>query len=82
MEATTIQDWVRQRIATLLEVQVDEIDAETPLERFGLGSRDTTEIVSELQSWLKIELPATLVYEHENIQALASAVAQTCEARQ
>jgi acyl carrier protein len=82
MGATAIQHWISQHIAKLLEVDIDEIDGDAPLERFGLGSRDTAEIVADLQRWLNVELPATLFYEHENINTLAAAVAQTCADRQ
>lgn len=82
MSATAIRDWVRQHIARLLEVPVEEIDGEAPIERFGLGSRDTAEIVVELQNWLSVQLPASLLYEHENIDSLAAAVARVCTPRQ
>jgi acyl carrier protein len=71
-----VQQWLQQRIAKLLEVSVDQIDAKSPLENFGLGSKDATGMVAELDSWLDVRLPATLLYEHETIDALATHVAR------
>ena len=75
MESANVQQWLQQRIARLLEVSVDEIDALSPMENFGLGSKDATGLVTELHAWLNVELPVTLVYEHETIKSLADHVA-------
>lgn len=75
MDSARVQEWLQQHIAQLLEVSVDQVDALSPLENFGLGSKDATGLVAELHSWLKVELPATLVYEHETIKAVADHVA-------
>jgi acyl carrier protein len=45
------------------------------MENFGLGSKDATGLVAELDSWLHVELPITIVYEHETIKSLADHVA-------
>ena len=74
MDSVSVQHWLQNRIAGLLEVSVDQVDADSPIENFGLGSKDVTGIVAELDAWLKIELPITLLYEHETIKALADHV--------
>jgi polyketide synthase 13 len=76
MDSTQVEQWLQQRIASLLEVSVEEIDARSPLENFGLGSKDATGMVAELDSLLDVRLPATLLYEHETIQALAHHISQ------
>ena len=76
MDSTQVQQWLQQRIANLLEISIEEVDARSPLENFGLGSKDATGMVAELDSLLDVRLPATLLYEHETIQALANHIAQ------
>ena len=76
MDSMQVQQWLQQRIASLLEVSIDQIDARSPLENFGLGSKDATGMVAELDSLLDVRLPATLLYEHETIHALATHVAK------
>ena len=76
MDSTQVQHWLQKRIASLLEVSIEEIDARSPLENFGLGSKDATGMVAELDSMLDVRLPATLLYEHETIHALANHIAQ------
>jgi polyketide synthase 13 len=80
MDSTQVQHWLQQRIASLLEVSVDEIDTRSPLENFGLGSKDATGMVAELDTLLDVRLPATLLYEHETIHALAAHIAQVVRA--
>jgi acyl carrier protein len=81
MNIASVQEWIMERIALMLEVDVASVDAHSPLESFGLGSRDATELVAGLQSWLKVELPPTLLYDHEDIDSLSAYVAAQAAAR-
>ena len=74
MDSVSVQHWLQNRIARQLEVSIDQVDADSPIENFGLGSKDVTGIVAELDAWLNLELPITLLYEHETIKALADHV--------
>jgi acyl carrier protein len=72
LSTETIQSWLVSRLAAVLEVEPDDIDIREPFARYGLDSIQAVSITGELEEWLGRELPATLVWEYPNIDALAT----------
>jgi amino acid adenylation domain-containing protein len=60
------------QIADLIAVEPAEIDAHTPLDSFGLSSREAVSLSGDLEEWLGATLSPTLIYEHPTIAALAA----------
>lgn len=74
--ASDIEDWLVDRLAVLMELGRDEIDVRIPIERFGLDSRSTVGMTGELEDWLGIELPATLLWDYPTIAEASAYLAE------
>lgn len=72
-----IQDWLVAYLAQLLEVDPQEIDTQTPFERYGLDSSALVVLSGDLQESLKCSLEPTLLYDYPTIEALADHLAQS-----
>ncbi|GFE69988.1 acyl carrier protein [Chroococcus sp. FPU101] len=75
--SSSIQDWLIAYLAQLLEVEPQEIDPQTPFERYGLDSSAMVVLSGDLQEWLKCKLDPTLLYDYPTIEALAEHLAQS-----
>ncbi|GAA1575581.1 type I polyketide synthase [Actinomadura kijaniata] len=64
-----------EQIARRSRIPAADVDADRPLEEFGLASRDAVAIAGELEQTLGRSLPATLVWEHPTINRLSAALA-------
>ncbi len=70
-----IQDWLTSRLATLLRVDLDEIEVNEPFANYGLGSYQGVELAGDLGEWLGQEVSETLVWEYPTIAAVAQHLA-------
>lgn len=73
-DESSIRDFLIGRVAEHCRITPQQVDPDRPLAELGLGSRDTMAITGELEELLDRSLPATLVYEHPTIAALARAL--------
>lgn len=73
--AREIHGWLVHRLADLLGLEAAGVDAREPFASYGLGSREAIGLSGELEDWLGIELPPTLLYEHPTIESLVRALA-------
>lgn len=71
-----IQQFLLRRFAAELKVDVAEIDPSKPMLAYGLDSIASVEISGELEKWLHLRLPPTVLYDNPTIAALATAIAQ------
>jgi acyl transferase domain-containing protein/acyl carrier protein len=74
--AETIQAWLVDRLAELLEIEIEEVDVAEPFASYGLGSTELVSLSGELSEWLGRDLPAELAYEFPTIEALARRLAE------
>jgi 8-amino-7-oxononanoate synthase len=65
------QQWLRARIASILNVREDEVDVNAPFTRFGIDSVEALSITVELEDTLQRRLPTTLVWDYPTIAKLA-----------
>ncbi|KQB83469.1 polyketide synthase Pks13 [Corynebacterium lowii] len=72
MTASQLRQWLREWVAGVTEVPVEEVTDDRPLENLGLSSRDAVLLSGELENLLGRKLDATVVYEHPTIGALAT----------
>ena len=67
-----IEQWLRATVAELIEVTASDVDTRIPFSHFGVDSASALIVTDMLSDWLGLELDATLLYEHETIETLAS----------
>lgn len=70
--AGAIERWLTERIARELEVDMAEIRADVPIERYGLDSRIVAAIAGDLEDWLNRPLEATLLWDYPTIQEVSA----------
>ncbi len=66
-----IIDWLRQRVASKLDVSAAEIGADVPFTRLGIDSTEAVVITGELQELLGIKVPPTALWDTPTIKELA-----------
>ncbi|MBE9029056.1 AMP-binding protein [filamentous cyanobacterium LEGE 11480] len=66
----SIQDWLIDRLAEILQLDPDDIDLEEPFSIYGLDSSVAMSLTGELAEWLGCELEPTLFWEYPNITEL------------
>ena len=75
---TTVQE-IRQHLveslAQHLSVSPDSINHEKPFAELGFDSLQAVRFSGELEDWLKVKLPPTLLWEYPNVIALADQLA-------
>lgn len=74
MTESELRSWLRQWVSETTETEISEISDDTPMESFGLSSRDAVALSGELEKLLDVRLQATIAYEYPTIEALAKAV--------
>jgi len=67
---TEVQDWLIRNIAATLEIEPSAIEVNRPLEEYGIDSLQAFSISGDLQIWLGLELPETLVWDYPTIESL------------
>jgi len=75
--ADDIRAWVVAELARSLNVGPGAIDPAAPLETLGVDSLSAIGMTGALSAWLVRDLPATLMWEHGSINALAEALADS-----
>ncbi|MGD1863006.1 MAG: acyl carrier protein [Phormidesmis sp.] len=63
-----IQAWLVEQIADVLSIDPTTIDVKQPLTRYGLDSIDAVTLVGDLEDWLDLELPSTLLWDYPSIE--------------
>ncbi len=67
-----IQAWLVEQIADVLSLDPTTIDVKQPLTRYGLDSIDAVTLVGDLEDWLDLELPSTLLWDYPSIEKAAA----------
>ncbi|MEM1241534.1 MAG: acyl carrier protein [Cyanobacteria bacterium P01_H01_bin.26] len=66
--ALAIQQWLISQLAEVLSIDPATIEAQQPLTRYGLDSIDAVTLVGDLEDWLDLELPATLLWDYPTVE--------------
>ena len=67
----SIENWLVNQLADVLSLSADTIDVNESLTRYGLDSIDAVTLVGDLEDWLDLELPDTLLWDHPTIAQAA-----------
>ena len=62
-----IQSWLVNQLADVLSLDPATVDVTQPLTRYGLDSIDAVTLVADLEDWLDLELPSTLLWDYPTI---------------
>ena len=74
-KAEAIQGWLIDRLAVILEIEPNQIDVGQDFEEYGLESAEAINLSGDLEDYLGCRLPPTLLWEYQNIEALAQYLA-------
>ncbi len=66
-----VERWLIKKLASILEISEAEIDTRQSFANYGLDSAQAVSISGELEEWLGISLPPTLLYDYPTIESLA-----------
>src|SRR6185437_8953882 len=69
-----IRAWIVTELARALNVERTSIDAAAPLYTLGVDSLTAITLTGALAEWLGYEVPATLMWDHGSIDAIARAL--------
>lgn len=72
MTIEQLRAWLRDWVSQATGVAATEILDSTPLENYGLSSRDAVVLSGELENLLGTRLDATVAYEYPTIELLAN----------
>ena len=67
-----IQAWLVAQLADVLSLDPKTVDVTQPLTRYGLDSIDAVTLVADLEDWLDLELPSTLLWDYPTIAKAAT----------
>lgn len=67
-----IQSWLIEQLADVLSLDPTTVDVTQPLTRYGLDSIDAVTLVADLEDWLDLELPSTLLWDYPTIAKAAT----------
>ncbi|AKE40068.1 polyketide synthase Pks13 [Corynebacterium camporealensis] len=70
MTTEQLRDWLKNWVAQTTGLSSAEITETTPLENYGLSSRDAVVLSGELEDLLGVKLEATVAYEYPTIALL------------
>lgn len=76
LDSATVSIWLREKVASRLEVPVEEVSEETYFDDFGLDSTEALVLAGELEKWLGFELPATALWYHPTIRELSAHIVE------
>ena len=68
---TEIRDWLTERVAEAMALDVADVEPSEDFSSHGLASRDVVEIAGDLADWLGAALSPTLLYDYPTIDELS-----------
>lgn len=75
-----VREWLAQRLAEQLKVNVSEISTEKPFEEYGLDSMFAVKVTRELEKVVEMRLSPGLLFENTCIDDVASVIANSAKA--
>lgn len=75
-DTATTSMWLREKVASRLDVEVSEVSEDTYFDDFGLDSTEALVLAGELEKWLGFELPGTALWYHPTIRELSAYIVE------
>lgn len=76
-QVDTILTKATELMAHHLKLNAGDIDPHKNITSYGLDSIDAVTILGDLEDWLDIELPSTLLWDYSNIQDVSQYINET-----
>ena len=72
----SLESWIKNKVAELIKKPVGSIDPDANFNELGLGSKEATGLIGELEDVLgaSIELPISILWEHSTPNKMSKAV--------
>jgi acyl carrier protein len=70
-----IVNWLVTEVAKLTRLPREQVRVDEPLANYLFDSRDALNLAADLETWLGIEMSASLIWDHPTIEAIAEHVA-------
>lgn len=77
-----IVDWLIRWIAKELGMPANEIDPGHSLLQYSMSSLTATILVGDLEDWLNLRLPASLVWDYPSIDAMTDYIVEKVTSKQ
>lgn len=77
-----VEEYLKLGLAKALNLSPDQVDPKKAFTAFGLDSIKAFALTGDLAEWLDHDLPATLFWDHPNIEALTTYVASVLDIHQ
>ena len=74
-KAEAIQGWLIDKLAEVLEIEPSQVDIGLDFEEYGLESAEAINLSGDLEEYLGCRLPPTLLWDYQNVEALAQYLA-------
>ena len=74
-KAEAIQGWLIDKLAEVLEIEPSQVDIGLDFEEYGLESAEAINLSGDLEEYLGYRLSPTLLWDYQNIEALAQYLA-------
>ena len=71
-----IRDRLVKEVAAAARVPAESVEVQEPFASYDISSVEAVQLVAVLETWLGLELDATLLWDHSTIEALARHLAQ------
>jgi 8-amino-7-oxononanoate synthase len=74
-KAEAIQGWLIDKLAEIVEIEASQIDVRQDFEEYGLDSAEAINLSGDLEDYLGCRLSPTLLWDYQNVEALAQYLA-------
>jgi acyl carrier protein len=71
-----IRERLVREVAEAARLPPESVDVQEPFASYNISSIEAVQLVAVLETWLGLELDATLLWDHSTIEALARHLAQ------
>lgn len=79
MLSQQLQITLLQALSKALGISAADIDPHRPLVHYGLDSIDAVMIASDVEDWLDMELPSTLLWDYPTVAAISGFIEHQLE---
>lgn len=76
LHPASVVTWCKEYIAKAVDIPISDLDEEADLDSIGLDSAITTSMLLDMEEWLGMEIPPSVLFENSSLSAIARDVVQ------
>jgi 8-amino-7-oxononanoate synthase len=73
----TIRTWLVTNIANVVNMDPGKIDIQQTFDNYGLDSLQAVSLSGDLETWLRMEISPTVVWDYPTVELLAEHLSKT-----